>query len=89
MKANIALPEPFSSYVIRKLEPDERISFIKSYFIADNKTGCRFLTVDAYRDALPFYYKNRFVPLNDDDKDSRTRLLFFDLETSMKTVEDN
>lgn len=55
------------------------ISFIKSYFIADNKTGCRFLTVDAYHDALPFYYKNLFVPLNDDDKDSHTRLLFFDL----------
>lgn len=55
------------------------LDFIKSYFIADNKTGCRFLTVDAYRDALPFYYKNLFVPLNNDDQDSHTRLLFFDL----------
>lgn len=55
------------------------LDFIKSYFVADNKTGCRFLTVDAYHDALPFYYKNLFVPLNDDDKDSHTRLLFFDL----------
>lgn len=55
------------------------LDFIKSYFVADNKTGCRFLTVDAYREALPFYYKNLFVPLNDDDKDSHTRLLFFDL----------
>ncbi|MDO4181319.1 MAG: GNAT family N-acetyltransferase [Bacteroidales bacterium] len=55
------------------------LDFIKSYFIADNKTGCRFLTVDAYRDALPFYYKNLFVPLNDEDQDSHTRLLFFDL----------
>ena len=55
------------------------IDFIKSYFITENKTGCRFLTVDAYADAIPFYLKNGFTPLNDDDKDSATRLLFFDL----------
>lgn len=53
--------------------------FIKSYFVTNNKTGCRFLTVDAYADAVPFYLKNGFVPLNDDDKDDETRLLYFDL----------
>ena len=47
--------------------------------LANNKTGCRFLTVDAYADAIPFYQKNGFVVLNDDDKDDPTRLLFFDL----------
>lgn len=55
------------------------LDFIKSYFITDNKTGCRFLTVDAYADAVPFYLKNGFVPLNDEDKDDDTRLLYFDL----------
>ena len=45
----------------------------------DNKSGCRFLTVDAYADAVPFYLKNGFVPHNDDDKDDETRLLYFDL----------
>lgn len=55
------------------------IDFIKSFFVVDNKTGCRFLTVDAYQDAVPFYLKNGFVPLNDDDKEDFTRLLFFDL----------
>lgn len=55
------------------------IDFIKSYFVEDNKTGCRFLTVDAYADAVPFYLKNDFIPLNDDDKEEPTRLLFFDL----------
>lgn len=55
------------------------IDFIKSYFVEDNKTGCRFLTVDAYADAVPFYLKNDFIPLNDDDKEESTRLLFFDL----------
>lgn len=55
------------------------IQFIKSFFYVDNKTGCRFLTVDAYSDAIAFYIKNKFSFLNDDDKDSRTRVLFFDL----------
>ena len=57
------------------------LNFIKSYFIIDNKTGCRFLTVDAYANAVPFYFKNGFIPLNEDDADSDTRLLFFDLAT--------
>ena len=57
------------------------LDFIKSYFVNDNKTGCRFLTVDAYANAVPFYIKNGFMPLNDDDKDDSTRLLYFDLAT--------
>lgn len=57
------------------------LDFIKSYFVVDNKTGCRFLTVDAYAAAIPFYLKNGFVPLNEEDADAETRLLYFDLET--------
>ncbi len=58
------------------------LDFIKSYFAIDNKTGCRFITVDAYINAVPFYLKNKFLPLNSDpDLDSdHTKLLFFDLE---------
>lgn len=56
------------------------LDFIKTYFTIDNKTGCRFITVDAYIDAIPFYEKNGFVPLNSDDEDSTyTRLLYYDL----------
>lgn len=55
------------------------LDFIKHYFVADNKTGCRFITVDAYAVAIPFYLKNGFVPLNDEDADEPTRLLYFDL----------
>ena len=55
------------------------LNFIKSYFLDDNKTGCRFITVDAYAAAVPFYIKNGFVALTDEDKDSTTRLLYFDL----------
>lgn len=56
------------------------LNFIKSFFVVNNKTGCRFLTVDAYKAAVPFYEKNGFVPLNDDDIDAPTRLLYFDLK---------
>lgn len=57
------------------------LNFIKSYFVVNNKAGCRFLTVDAYADAIPFYLKNGFILLNDEDADADTRLLYFDLET--------
>ena len=55
------------------------LDFIKRYFTIDNKTGCRFITVDAYAAAIPFYLRNGFVPLNDEDADEPTRLLYFDL----------
>ncbi len=55
------------------------LNFIKRYFTADNKTGCRFITVDAYAAAIPFYLRNGFVPLNEEDADEPTRLLYFDL----------
>ena len=52
-------------------------SFVSN--VLENKTGCRFLTVDAYAAAVPFYEKNGFIPLNNEDVDSATRLLYFDL----------
>ena len=55
------------------------VSAIKTYFLADNKTGCRFLTVDAYTAAVPFYLKQKFVPLTIEDEAAATRLLYFDL----------
>ncbi len=56
------------------------LDFIKAYFLADNKTGCRFITVDAYKDAIPFYEKNGFRLLNTDDEErDYTRLMYYDL----------
>lgn len=55
------------------------LEFIEEYFIADNKSGCRFVTVDAYVNAIPFYIKNNYQFLNNDDEDKRTRVMFFDL----------
>ncbi len=37
------------------------LDYIKHWMITDNKTGCRFITVDAYRQAVPFYEKNGFL----------------------------
>jgi len=37
------------------------LEFIEDYFIIDNKSGCRFVTVDAYVDAIPFYIKNNYI----------------------------
>ncbi|MDE5749141.1 MAG: GNAT family N-acetyltransferase, partial [Duncaniella sp.] len=55
------------------------LEFIEDYFLIDNKSGCRFVTVDAYNDAIPFYLKNGYQFLNHDDEDKRTRVMFFDL----------
>lgn len=58
------------------------LNMIKELFVTDNRTGCRFVTVDAYNnsDALGFYTKNGFKPFTDKDKDNKTRALFFDLK---------
>ena len=39
----------------------------------------RFLTVDAYLSAVPFYERNVFKMLVTDDEDKHTRLMFFDM----------
>jgi hypothetical protein len=55
------------------------LDFIKTYFTDDNKTGCRYLTVDAYVNAIPFYQKNDFDALDNADINKHTRLFFYDL----------
>jgi len=55
------------------------LDYIKSMFVFENKTGCRFLTVDAYLKAVPFYEKNGFRFMNAEDDDPHTRMMYFDL----------
>jgi GNAT superfamily N-acetyltransferase len=72
----------------------ELMDFIKSWFIdAENKTGCRFLIVDAYNEEIPlnYYHKNGFKLLFsteiqemksthwDETQKLKTRLMYFDL----------
>lgn len=56
------------------------IDFIKTYFLMNNKTGCRFLTVDAYHVATPFYIKNGFQQLLLENPKPHTDFLYFDLK---------
>ncbi|MBO5456777.1 MAG: GNAT family N-acetyltransferase [Muribaculaceae bacterium] len=55
------------------------LEFVEDYFMVDNKSGCRFVTVDAYAEAIPFYIKNGYQFLNNDDEDRSTRVMYFDL----------
>jgi len=57
----------------------EILDYIKGLFINNNKTGCRYITVDAYRESLAFYEKNDFIYLTINDMGSDTRLMYFDL----------
>lgn len=52
---------------------------IKMMFAQMNQSGCRFLTVDAYSEAIPFYEKCGFNFLSDTDQNERTRAMYFDL----------
>lgn len=71
------------------------LNFLKSWFRSlDNKTGCRFIVVDAYNNekTLHFYEKNNFKPLYKTEQEERsflglnsdepleTRFMFFDLK---------
>ena len=55
------------------------IDYLKVLFVTNNRTGCKYITVDAYRQSLEFYEKNGFKYLTTKDKDSDTRLMYFDL----------
>lgn len=57
------------------------ISFVKYMFLENNRTGCAFVTVDALRDAIPFYKKNgfQFLDKNDEEGSTDTCLLYYNL----------
>ncbi|MCL2281741.1 MAG: GNAT family N-acetyltransferase [Fibromonadales bacterium] len=42
--------------------------------------GCRFIIVDAYKNALPFYEKNGFRYLTENDEKDSTRIMYLDLK---------
>ena len=62
------------------------LTFIKGFFSYNNKTGCRFITVDAYNSekVKNFYIKNRFKFLIAKDEGEETRLMYFDLMTFVR-----
>ncbi len=57
------------------------LHMFKSLFSENNnKAACRFVLVDAYTNAIPFYQKNGFKFLSSEEEDAvHTRLMYFDL----------
>ncbi|MDE5723731.1 MAG: GNAT family N-acetyltransferase [Paramuribaculum sp.] len=52
---------------------------LKYVFATMRRSACRFITVDAYAAAVPFYEKCGFMFLSEKDKHSPTRAMYFDL----------
>lgn len=52
---------------------------IKHMFATMRRSACRFITVDAYAAAVPFYEKCGFMFLSEKDKKAKTRAMYFDL----------
>ena len=44
-----------------------------------SQSAFRFITVDAYLSAIPFYEKNGFIQLTQKEEDDHTRLMYFDM----------
>ncbi len=56
------------------------LNIIKDLLDTDsNYSAFRFITVDAYLSAIPFYEKNGFVKLTQKEENDHTRLMFFDM----------
>ena len=55
------------------------LDYIKEWFVDNNRTGCKFITVDAYRQSLKFYENNGFKYFTDEDIKEDTRTMYFDL----------
>ena len=52
---------------------------VKHMFATMSRSACRFITVDAYAAAVPFYEKCGFMFLSEKDKTANTRAMYFDL----------
>ncbi|MCB2225784.1 MAG: GNAT family N-acetyltransferase [Desulfarculaceae bacterium] len=57
------------------------LNMTKDLFLQNNRTGCRFITVDAYNQpkVIEFYRKNGFDFLWSKDEGDQTRIMYFDL----------
>ena len=61
------------------------MNITKLLFLTNNRTGCRFITVDAYNteEAIGMYQKNHFAFITGADKDNETRIMYYDLARSL------
>jgi GNAT superfamily N-acetyltransferase len=56
------------------------LNAVATMMTAARDFGCRFITVDAYREAFGFYLKNDFEFLSSEDEADNTRLMYCDLK---------
>jgi ribosomal protein S18 acetylase RimI-like enzyme len=56
------------------------IDLIVFHFTEKNVSACKFITVDASKEAIPFYQKYGFEFLTSKDKKSSTRLMYYELK---------
>lgn len=56
------------------------LNYIKQTLLENRVSGCRFVTVDALKDAVGFYQKNGFQILASPNDGDETVLMFFDLK---------
>ena len=73
----LAVKKPYLQHGIGK----HLVTILKELFVTSNRTGCRFMTVDAYRNAIGFYEKNDFdfVLPKEKESDLKTVSMYFDL----------
>lgn len=58
----------------------ELMSYLKDVLLGQNGySAFRFLTVDAYLEAIPFYERNDFKLLIADEENEHTRTMYFDM----------
>jgi hypothetical protein len=64
------------------------LDIIKMSFTTKNKTGCRYLLVDAYDQdwVTNFYQKNGFLFLTGNDEKEETRIMYFDLAIFLRAA---
>lgn len=93
IRANFPRGKQFRSYPTIKIgrfavSKDYRGQSIGTWLIAKlksilesegSRSAFRYITVDAYLSAVPFYEKNGFVHLTKKDEDEHTRLMFYDM----------
>ena len=58
------------------------IGTVINMYLVNQQAGCRFVTVDAYRNATPFYEKNGFKYLTNKDEKEDTRAMYLDLKSN-------
>ncbi len=76
--ARFGVNRPFQCHQLGSLV----INLTKLFFLTDNRTGCRLITVDAYNEeaVTRFYGRNDFQFFSDKDRNKPTRAMFFDLK---------